>query len=106
MIQVPKQRLAQVEYLIEQSVRGNHLLFDTEQLRRVFSRAQAKRFVLSEEEAYESEPYIERLLEEDSLERGRAYLQGLEPEVFERVVMTYFCIVENKLFDESGEVRH
>ena len=105
MIHVSKHQLAQVEYLLKQSVQGNHVLFDTEELRRVFEWAAARRFTLTEAEAYEVEPHIERLLEEPSLEGKRAYLRQLERPVFERVVMTYFSIVENNLYDTS-ETRH
>jgi hypothetical protein len=105
MIHVSKHQLAQVEYLIEQSANGNHVLFDTNELRRVFEYAEASRFTLSEKDAYEIEPFIERLLEEPTLERKRAYLEGLEQPVFDRVVMTYFSIVENNLFD-ACEARH
>lgn len=105
MIQVSKHQLTQVEYLLEQSAQGNHMLFDTEELRRVFIAAEARRFQLSEQEAYEVEPYIERLLEEPTLERKRAFLEALDRPVFDRIVMTYFCIVENNLYD-TCEARH
>jgi hypothetical protein len=105
MINVSKERLAQVEYLLSQSAQGNHVLFDTDELRSVFELASERRFTLSEEEAYEVEPHIERLLEEPSLESKRAYLKTLSRPVFERVVMTYISIVENNLYD-SSETRH
>lgn len=105
MIQVPKHKLDRVEYLLEQSVRGNHVLFDPEELRLVLADMQARGTRLSEADAYETEPMIERLLQESTLEGQRAYLRSLERPVFARVVMTYFCIVENALIDAS-EVRH
>jgi hypothetical protein len=71
----------------------------------VFAEAEARRFVLSEEEAYETEPHIERLLEESTIDGQRAYLRKLSRPVFARVVLTYFSIVENAIVD-SGEVRH
>jgi hypothetical protein len=105
MIQVPKPRLHRVEYLIEQSVQGNHVLFDPDDLRRVLSRARARGFSLSAEDAYETEPYIERLLEQESLQASRAYLSRLTRDEYERVLLTYLCIVENALYD-STEARH
>ena len=45
MIHISKHQLAQVEYLLEQSAQGNHVLFDTDELRRVFEVAKARRFI-------------------------------------------------------------
>ena len=64
-----------------------------------------RRLVLSEADAYETEPMIERLLEESTLDGQRAYLKGLGRPDFERVVLTYLSIVEHALLD-AGEVRH
>lgn len=105
MIQLSKHRLAQVEYLLQQSAQGNHVLFDSEELRRVLVATEAGQFTLNEQEAYEVEPYLERLLEEPTIERKRAFLEGLDRPLFERLVRTYFSIVENNLYDTS-EARH
>lgn len=105
LIHVTKPQLTQVEYLLDQSAQGNHVLFDADDLRRVFRRGSAKAFVLSEEEAYEVEPHLERLIQEPSLERKRAYLEALDRGTFERVVRTYFSIVENNIY-ENLEVPH
>jgi hypothetical protein len=101
VIHVDKDQLNQVEYLIEQSRQGNHVLFDNETLRKVLSPAT----LLNEEDAYAVEHHIERLIAEPSLAQKRAYLDGLDPSTFEKVVRTYFNIVENSLY-EKLEVRH
>ena len=102
MIYVSKKQLDQVEYLIGQSIQGNHVLFDSDTVRRVFDR-QSDDF--SDEDAYSVEHHIERLILQPSLSEKRAYLEHLDPETFDRVVRTYFNIVENNLF-ENIEVRH
>lgn len=105
VIEVNKTQLSQVEYLIEQSMQGHHVLFDTSDLRRVFrSRGKASN-ILSEEEAYAIEPIIERLMSEPTLGRKRALLEGLDRRTFDAVVRTYFCIIENNIYDRL-EVHH
>jgi hypothetical protein len=99
MIHVSEQQLKQVEYLLEQSSRGHHVLFDPAELRRVFEKARTTNFTLSEEEAYETEPHLERLLEIPSLADKRAYLRTLDRAMFDRLVLTYFSIVENSLLE-------
>jgi hypothetical protein len=108
MISVPVKRSQanQVEYLIEQSMKGHHVLFETAELRRVFLRKrESEGRVLSDQEAYAIEPIIERLIQEPSLEAKRAFLDGLDRRTFDTVVRTYFCIVENNMF-EKLEVHH
>ena len=106
MIQVPNQHLKQVQYLLEQSKLGNHLLFDSEKLREVFQNRSAiepESNILTEEEAYGVEHHIERLLQQPGLLRQRAYLERLDARTFEWVVRTYFNIVENNIVESQGE---
>jgi hypothetical protein len=105
VIEVSKNQLSQVEYLIEQSMKGYHVLFDTTELRRVFRARGKPDNVLTEEEAYAVEPIIEKLIQEPTIERKRALLEGLDRRTFATVVRTYFSIVENNLF-EKLEVHH
>ncbi len=99
MIYVSKEQLKQVEYLIGQSMQGHHVLFDAERVRRAFRRKQ------SEESNKEVEEHIEKLMLEPTLLQKRAYLERLDTETYDRVIRTYFNIVENNIF-EASEVRH
>jgi hypothetical protein len=101
LIYVDKNQLSQVEYLIHQSIQGNHVLFDRESLRQVFEETR----LFEEEDAYSVEHHIEKLITQPTLEQKRAYLEGLDPETYGKVVRTYFNIVENNLF-ENSEVKH
>ena len=105
VIEVKKNQLSQVEYLIDQSIQGHHVLFSTADLRRVFKTRGKTENVLSEAEAYAVEPIIERLIQEPTLEQKRALLEGLDRRTFDAVVRTYFCIVENNIIDRL-EVHH
>ena len=112
MIYVSQTQLDQVEYLIGQSIQGNHILFDLETVRRVFARVQAipraqprQQRSANQEECYSVEHHIERIIEMPTLAQKRAYLERLDHDTFEKVVITYFNIVENNLF-EKAEVRH
>jgi hypothetical protein len=96
VIHIPPQRRERVEYLIEQSARGNHPLFETDLLRRAVARE------LSEDEAYRAEPHVERLMMMPTLAEMRAYLGSLDPETQARVARTYLCIVENTMHEQAG----
>lgn len=102
VIYVSKDQLDQVEYLIGQSIQGNHVLFDNETVRRVFWDDCCD---ISEEDAYSVEHHIERLILQPTLQEKRAYLEKMDKTTFEKIVRTYFNIVENSLY-ENLEVRH
>lgn len=104
MIYVSKQQLDQVEYLIGQSVQGNHILFDGDSLRKVFKKTSPGK-ALDEQEAYQVEHHIERLIAQPTLLQKRAYLERLDSKTYEWVVRTYFNIIENNIY-ENSEVKH
>lgn len=92
MIYVNQKQLDQVEYLIEQSCRGHHVLFDADIIRKAFESGE-------DEDGEQSEKHIENLILQPTLVSKRAYLENLTPPVRDRVVRTYFAIVENNLFE-------
>ena len=95
MITVSKRQLEQVQYLIEQSIQGNHVLFDVENVRRIL-----RRNLDSDMAGVES--LIEKMILEPTIERKRAFLESLDRRTYERVVRTYFNIVENNLLESKG----
>lgn len=103
MIEVSEDQLKQVEYLLDQSQKGHHVLFRSEDLRRVFK--DELDLPLQESEAYGAEPTIEKLIALPTLAQKRAFLEGLDDETFSSVVRTYFAIVENALI-ERVEATH
>lgn len=102
MITVSQEQLAAVEYLIKQSAQGNHVLFDLDTVRRVFT---IKTQPMSDDQVKEVESHIERLISLETLERQKHYIENLPEDVLYRVIKTYFNIVENNLF-ENTRVRH
>lgn len=103
MIYISKSQLDQVEYLIQQSMQGNHVLFDPKEVRKAFESFVAEPF--QESDAYAVEHHIERMISLDTLAQKRAYLERLDTETRKNIVRTYFNIVENNLFENSN-TRH
>ena len=101
MITVSKEQLNTVEYLIEQSAQGNHVLFDPETVRYVLT----AHVPMNEQDGYEVEHHIEKLISLEGLEKQKAYLEHLPEVMLHRVIKTYFNIVENSLF-EASSTRH
>ena len=97
MITVNEDQLNAVEYLLNQSSQGNHVLFEPEMIRQVFL---SSPIPISEAEAYEVEHHIEKTLELATLDRQKIYLAKLPETILHRVIKTYFNILENSLFEK------
>ena len=103
MIYVSQDQLTQVEYLINQSKLGNHVLFETEVLKEALNRLPPDSF--SEADAYSVEHHLENIILKPTLAEKRAYLKKLDSHTFDLVIRTYLNIVENNLL-ENAEVHH
>lgn len=103
VIYVSEDQLTQVEYLIGQSVQGNHVLFESHVIREAYERTAGDQF--SEDDAYGVEHHIENLITQPTLAQKRAYLERLDLKTHDFVVRTYFNIIENSIIEDSG-VKH
>jgi hypothetical protein len=100
MIYIQEEQVAQVEYLIRQSMLGNHILFSQDQLRAALNTP------LQELEPKEDcEAHLEKLMGLPTLREKKLYLERLDRKITIGVIQTYFHIVENNLF-ESAKTRH
>jgi hypothetical protein len=104
MIYVDKKQLNQVEYLIGQSIQGNHVLFDLERVRRVFMDPGLKRQVKKIDLKLVHD-HIEQIIELPTLAQKRVYLERMDQKTFRQVVHAYLEIVENNLM-ETYRIRH
>lgn len=94
MIYVSQEQLDQVEYIIEQSSRGHHVLFDLDMIRGVFAESTA-----AEKGDAEVEKHIEQLILQPTLLSKKAYLERLDASLLKRLVRSYFSIVENNIYE-------
>ncbi len=101
MIYVPEDQLEQVEYLIHQSIQGNHILFDLDTVRQVFWQNCQYSENWNEQLAYAVEHHVERMILQPTLDGKRTYLKSLDTETMALVIKTYFNIVENNLYESS-----
>lgn len=100
MIYITEDQAAQVKYLLEQAIQGNHILFDSPTLKRILEMP----LPAADDENYSVEPHIEKLMSLSGLAEKRAYLERLDAKTFAGVVRTYLNIVENTLFEAKGTV--
>lgn len=96
MIYVNQKQLDQVKYLLEQSTRGFHVLFEPQTIRKAFDLSE---YHSDETDDDSAEKHIENLILQPTLVSKRAYLENLDSDTYLQVVRTYFSIVENNIFE-------
>ena len=117
MVYVNQKQLDQVEYILEQSAKGHHVLFDLDEIRKAFhaislTRKPGRGRVIADEPeedidpsvlegkvTTEAEKHIENLILQPTILSKKVYLENLTPVEFNDVVRTYFSIVENNIFE-------
>lgn len=104
MIYITQDQAAQVQYLLEQAMQGNHILFDSTTIKKILAKPAPKKGA-KDDDSYSVEHHIEKLMTLKTLPEKRAYLERMDSITFEAVVRAYFNIVENTLF-EVKKVTH
>ena len=96
MVYVDDNQLDQVQYLLEQSSIGNHILFDNETIKRVAPNNKCDAKTDIEIEVQEN---AERLMEElilcPSIDSKLTFLANLDRRTYDEVASVYLSIVEN-----------
>jgi hypothetical protein len=89
MIYVNQEQLDQVKYLLERSAQGVHLLFDSNTIRRIATKDEAK------ERTEKAEKLLEQMILCPSISSKKAFLETLDVETHDDVARVYFNIVHN-----------
>lgn len=94
MIYVSENQLDQVNYLLEQSAYGNHLLFSIETVRRVARKATIQK-TFDRTRTEKAEAVLEQMILCPTLQEKRRFLDKLDAEMHDDVARIYFNIVQN-----------
>jgi hypothetical protein len=100
VIYVNQDQLDQVKYLLQQSAQGNHLLFDEKTLRRIAPRIGQQE--TRSERVEKAEHLLEQMILRPSISSKRAFLEALDPELYDEVARVYFNIVQNTAQENQG----
>lgn len=94
MVYVSQEQLDQVNYLLEQSARGNHILFDGRTIQRIAPRlGQQDR----DERVEKAEALLEQMILRPTISGKKAFLEALDPSTYDDVARVYFNIVHNSV---------
>lgn len=102
-LQLDENRLLQMEYLLEQSRHGLHLLFDRDCIARVFSEDKTEdNSLFKVENLARIQNLLAEFMEKSTLKKKRAFISTLDQHDHDLLVRTYFNIIENSITSTSN----
>tara|TARA_Y100000780_G_scaffold231697_2_gene258199 strand:- start:23536 stop:23940 length:405 start_codon:yes stop_codon:yes gene_type:complete len=97
-MQLDENRLLQMEYLVDQSRMGHHLLFDNATVSRVFTEENENdEAMFKVENLARIQDLLAEFMDKSTLKEKRRFLDTLEDEDHDLLVRTYFNIIENSI---------
>ena len=100
-IHVSQERLDQIEYLLTQSTKGVHLLFDRDTLVNTLQESINSRDYFNFDNLNKVQNILTEMIQQPTIAEKRHYLSTLKDDDYELFVRTYFNIVENTVLTSS-----
>jgi len=95
-----------LDYVISQGVKGNHVLFDVEIIRRAFEKGHTQLASLGVERVKEVREALRDIFDIPGVDDKRDYIQRLPEEVQHILVFLYFQILEKNILSQKKNRLH
>lgn len=92
------QNAAMLQYLLELGIRGNHPLFEPEEIRRAFDRDAGDLNNMDQDTIQKINMAIKDILQASDIEAQRDLISALEPKLMDVIVLLYFQMLDQNLF--------
>ncbi|MFK8137165.1 MAG: hypothetical protein AB8E15_02285 [Bdellovibrionales bacterium] len=96
-LKLDENRLQQMEYLLDQSRNGHHLLFENSTIARVFSRKAEDNTMFKIDNLARIQDLLAKFMEKETLRKKRDFVHSLNHTDHDLLVRTYFNIIENSI---------
>lgn len=100
---VEEKNLDEIERLLTQSMRGIHHLFDNDKIARILQIPTESMDFFNYDNMDRIQDLFTELINRETLEEKKLFLNSLDPGDYEILLRTYFHIVDNTLLASSTE---
>ena len=104
MIEIKERDLHEIEFFLNQSTLGHHLLFERNQVANILKTPTEKLDFFKKNSLSRIQSLLTGLISKKSLREKKHYLRSLDPEAFEIVLRTYFHIVDNAVLAATQSI--
>lgn len=95
MINIDSSQVKEIDYLIEQSIKGNHLIFDNNTIKKYCYKKEEDFF--SETDHKDSERLLERFMSTPSIRGKKEFFRDLSNRQKTKLLNIYFSLVSNNI---------
>jgi len=103
MIRVNTIQMQEIEYIIQQSMNGFHVLFDNETIKR-FCRNTKDDDIFDEDKAKAAERLVELFMSTPTINGRKLFFESLTEGEKSLLIRTYFHIVENNILSKRNHL--
>jgi len=104
MIEIKERDLNEIEFFLNQSTRGHHLLFDRKKVVDILKTPTEKIDFFKKNNIYKIQNLLTELIAKKTLQEKIKYLNSLDNKAFEIILRTYFHIVDNAVLASTQTV--
>lgn len=95
MINIDSSQVKEIDYLIEQSIKGNHLIFDNDTIKRYCYKKEDDFY--SETDFKDSERLLEHFMATPSIRGKKEFFNALSTKQKTKLINIYFSLVSNNI---------
>ena len=104
MIEIKERDLHEIEFFLNQSTLGHHLLFERKQVADILKTPTEKLDFFKKNSLHRIQSLLTGLISKKSLKEKKHYLRSLDSEAFEILLRTYFHIVDNAVLAATQSI--
>ena len=94
--------MQEIQYIIQQSMNGYHVLFDNETIKRFCNIGKNDDDIFDEQKARTTEKLVEIFMSTPTINGRKIFFEGLPEEEKSLLIRTYFQIVENNVLAKKN----
>lgn len=96
--------MQEIQYIIQQSMNGNHVLFDNDTIKRFCNTEKNDEDIFDEQKARSTEKLVELFMSTPTINGRKLFFQSLTEDEKSLLIRTYFQIVENNLLAKKNSL--
>jgi len=97
MIRISEAQMQEIQYIIQQSMNGFHVLFDNDTIKRFCRDSNSDDDIFDENKARTTERLLEMFMSTPTINGRRSFFESLNEDDKSLLIRTYFHIVENNI---------
>ena len=96
--------MQEIQYIIQQSMNGYHVLFDNETIKRFCANSKTDDDIFDENQARRTERLVELFMSTPTINGRKQFFESLNDEEKSLLIRTYFHIVENNIMNKRSSI--